>query len=100
MSEECDSARTEGAIQCTSASSSGRVTTSSVASCSAVPLVGNSAMTSSAAQNFAVEQLVQIDAGDAGLAAQDQAAGIDHPAVAVGRFHAALVGGVCRTKTR
>ena len=30
----------------------------------------------------------------------DQAAGIDHPAVAVGRFHAALVGGVCRTKTR
>ena len=31
-------------------------------------------MTSSAAQNFAVEQLVQIDAGDAGLAAQDQAA--------------------------
>lgn len=31
-------------------------------------------MTSSAAQHFAVEQLVQIDAGDAGLAAQDQAA--------------------------
>lgn len=61
LSEECDSARTEGAIQCTSASSSGRVTTSSVASCSA-------------AQHFTVEQLVQIDAGDAGLAAQDQAA--------------------------
>ena len=36
-----------------------------VASCSAVPLVGNSAMTSSAAQHFTVEQLVQIDAGDA-----------------------------------
>ena len=37
------------------------MTTSSVASCSA-------------AQHFTVEQLVQIDAGDAGLAAQDQAA--------------------------
>ena len=31
-------------------------------------------MISSAAQHFTVEQLVQIDAGDAGLAAQDQAA--------------------------
>ena len=27
-----------------------------------------------AAQHFTVEQLVQLDAGDAGLAAQDQAA--------------------------